>query len=807
MKARLNIKKLGNWIVLIPLLSSCVGELSTVSDGVSSITGDSSSGSTQSRQNTEGVNNVASTVTPGYGRYLKDNPIALSNNYNLPANENLAKYLNPNQDFITNAGVLRNSCIVNGTTRSDCYGVKTASNTNYFIPSDNKWAYPTATSYFRQVQAYGNLRDIVQKFHANQVYSYNLGLSSSYQSAHPAGLFSSIRPAFWFPQNISKGIEGKLLTYSDCNINDNAFFSPARLEICLGKLSAFDNFWVVTDPTVTFHEVGHAFNQVMLNSRNIASGITFTHDTNLGYQFYDEAGAIGEGLADYFSFYMNHRGHFAEWALGFLGASRPLEESDPLHAPGIGPTSAGRISYPDFIPYDPNYPRDRLEDIHFSGQIISHFFVALVKDMQGTCGMNRTEANQNLLHLIMETFAEMGDQTGLGYDGASEATINHSQEFSHDWISKVNPINFRTFIQVFSKYFKYTLSNSSLNMCNGTTFPITRYESLVDDYGLLLFKTYNENGNGLTNGHSGTNTQVTPSERIKSVLIDKRYLRLDSRPGKPKAFIIDDQADIAAAMDSLKASGQIEGVSSEIDPNFAYNNGNGKISPGEVVGISLSLYNNSNSIMGGVQVLANDWDHTKGGKPCNTFEDEWPSSSEGAADLSSGEGVQGGCDYITRYNGSNTGLEPDEEIAPVCFVEINETNSTKWYQQSRLLTQTGLDASNCLGGSDSKDDCFVRAIKGADYANYSMIDPKATWAETITNENGIPTFNFNNVIFFEINPWIPPGTVFNCRMRARFTNCEDCYHDDMNSDDNYKDFEFSGDRPFRIINFSFTVID
>lgn len=793
-------------VLFIGLFPSCVGDLANVSDGVSSLTGGSSSGSSSRSSNSTAGDNSVKSVSSNNGRYLKDNPIILSGNYNLAANENLGKYLDSSEDFITSNTTLLESCTANGVERTDCLAAKSESNADFFSPNNNMWGFTSTSSYFRQVQAFGNVRDITSRFHTDLAFSYGYGNTYSYQSAHPSDLFSSTNPAFWFKQDSTFGIDGTLMTYSDCDIDDNAFFSPSRLEICLGKLSQ-NNLYIVTDPTVTFHEVGHAFNQIMLNTRNLASGTSFERDTNLGYTFYDEAGGIGEGLADFFSYYMNYRGHFGEWALGrFLSASRPMEESDSLHAPGVSESSIGRVSYPDFVPYDPNFPSERLEDIHFSGAIISHFMVALIKDVSSTCNMSIADSTQRVVHIVMETFAEMGDQTALGYDGATEYTINHSPDHAHDWISTVNPINFRSFMQVFSKYFMYTLGNASLNQCNGAAFSQTDYESLVDDYGLLLFKTYNEDGNGLTNGASGTNTAVTASERVKSVLIDKTYLRLDSRPGKPTAFVIDDQEDISAAMDSLKASGQINSVSSMIDPNFAYNNGNGKISPGEVVGVSLSLYNNSNSTMAGVQILANDWDHTKGGKPCNIFKDAWPLDTEGAADTSTGEGVEGGCDYVTRYNGSDTATEPNEELAPVCFVEINESTSTQWYQQSKLLDKIGLDSSNCLGGSDSEEDCFVRAIKGADTSFYSIIDPKSTWAETIVNQNGVPTFNFNNVIFFEINPWIPPGTVFNCRMRARFTNCDDCFHDETTGD-NYQDYMFSGPDPFKIINFSFTVID
>ena len=63
--------------------------------------------------------------------------------------------------------------------------------------------------------------------------------------------------------------------------------------------------------------------------------------------------------------------------------------------------------------------------------------------------------------------------------------------------------------------------------------------------------------------------------------------------------------------------------------------------------------------MAGVRVLANDWDHAKTedskAKPCNTFDDEWPLDTEGAADTSSeteGSYQPNDCGYITRINGN-----------------------------------------------------------------------------------------------------------------------------------------------------------
>lgn len=57
--------------------------------------------------------------------------------------------------------------------------------------------------------------------------------------------------------------------------------------------------------------------------------------------------------------------------------SRPMAESDSVHITGIAETSEGRLSYPQFLLYDPNYPDSPYEDVHYAGQIVSHYLVAL----------------------------------------------------------------------------------------------------------------------------------------------------------------------------------------------------------------------------------------------------------------------------------------------------------------------------------------------------------------------------------------------------------------------------------------------
>ena len=93
-------------------------------------------------------------------------------------------------------------------------------------------------------------------------------------------------------------------------------------------------------------------------------------------------------------------------------------------------------------------------------------------------------------------------------------------------------------------------------------------------------------------------------------MVSKDLIKLDERTGKAKYFIFDKGSDIRTIVEAL-SRGQIRELSDQTDPNLSYNNGNGEISPGEVVGISLNIYNDSNTAIGGVQVLANDWDHGK----------------------------------------------------------------------------------------------------------------------------------------------------------------------------------------------------
>lgn len=767
----------------------------------------SSTASKTRRGGSTSTNNGTFSVAPNFGRYFDDNPIILSGNPNLDNTASLSPFLNNNQKFITTNQFLIAPCAAGGTEIDSCLEVRDSEVANYTTATENRWGFNVGTTQFLEVQTFGNMRDITNKFMSNLEFSLNLSIGFGYTSAIPTNLFNATNKAFWYQSGLLKG-------YSNCGVDNNAFYDSAGQTVCLGNVTTVPPIFISSDPTITWHEMGHAFNQISMNMRQRAFSGTISTQSSLGYLFYDEAGSINEGVADFYSQFMNNRTHFAEWGLGrYLIQSRPMSEDDALHAPGIDTSTEGRLAYPAYVTYDPNEPEVPFEDVHYAGQIISHFLTAFKQSIEDTtvCGLSSDQAMQITIHLLTETLAELGDQTATGSGVLTTSTSAHRVNLNPDeaieWISKNNPINFRRFIQTYSKYFIRSLGNSLFNMCGSSAYSRDDYEKLVDSYGLLLFKTYNEDDNHMSLGHSGVRTVVTPTNRVKSEFIKKDLLILDNRENSASAFIIDNQSDIKAAVEGMILSGQVSSISSQIDGNFAFNNGNAQISPGEVVGVALNLLNSSNSTMAGVHLLANDWDHAKNGALCNNLGDNFPLASEGAADLTSGEGTQGGCDYTTRYNGKNSALEPNESLAPVCFVELADTDATKWVVQDRLRSSIGMSKQNCLGGEDSTDDCFIRAIKGADHAFYSKLNPQQTWAESLQTAEGIPTFNTSNVIFFEVSPDIPPGTTFNCRMRARFTNCEDCYHDELFSGDDYLDYEYAGAKPFKLINFKFTVID
>jgi hypothetical protein len=168
---------------------------------------------------------------------------------------------------------------------------------------------------------------------------------------------------------------------------------------------------------------------------------------------------------------------------------------------------------------------------------------------------------------------------------------------------------------------------------------------------------------------------------------------------------------------------------------------------------------------------------------------------------------------------TSTNSFPTSAAAPVCMVLSEEGETSKWVSQNEFRKKQGLSLldKDCLGytttATSDQDfsfnphECLVRFLPGANDAFYSKIDSQKTYYESVIKESDGGSFNIGNVLLMEVNKWIPPGTKFRCRLRARFSNCSDCYTDGTNSNDDFIDSEYNGQKPFKVINFDFEVND
>ena len=740
----------------------------------------------RSRSNSSAIASGTANVGIGQGRILSDNPIILSKDSSIDDTFNLNRLLTT--DVITTGPFLKGSSSCYGLEY--CFEVRANKNSLASLQTTNgKWAFDVYSTEFLQVNTFFHLNKITKMFYENLTASYSRSFDTFsnpyYDSPLPLGLVSS--------PHVFKGYNTPLMAYSNCDAASNANFDPANLTLCFGYDSNHPKIMWAQDSSVIYHEAGHSFQKLQLNFRNYANIVK----VDLGNISYNEAGSIGEGLSDFYSYYINGRPHLAEWAAGkFHNASRPMTESDSLYGPEISTDPDQRLSYPQYLGFNPNQPTVLVEEIHNNGMILSHYLVALASDLQDKCAMTKREASDLVVHLISDTLAEHGDLSSKGTEKnlTGNPKINLNSNKSFEWFTIVNPINYRTFMQTFAKNILNNLGNSMLNRCNGSIYTKDQIESLIDQYGLLLFRTYNENRNLAVPG-SVNNTTINALNRKKSVLISKSLLILDPTTNASSAFVIDDRTIISEGITSLKSHGSIGSLSSQTPSDLGFNNSNGKVSPGEVVAIALNIYNNSNSPMAGIQILANDWYHANAsGSPCQfstaISNDQWPLISEG--------GVP--CPLIKA--------EVPADFTPICFIQSNESNATKWISQTDFKTKMALESSSCLDPTNDKN-CFIRTIPGADQANFSKINPKTTWAKTFANPtSGVPqNFEWGNVILFEVSKHIPPGTLVDCRMRLRFTNCDDCYHDSSRSNYDYIDTDYNGPRPYKVIHLQMPIID
>jgi hypothetical protein len=792
-----------------------------------------------------------------------ENPVIISGHDVSFTNVNIAKYLDKTPVVITENTRLTGNCtfgVFSGTNAvEECLKVRpnsTSPDIDLARKSDRTYIFTAGTPEFYQVNALYHAQKGVDKFFEKLAFAYDTVYSIP---KIPRSIPSYLKDTemFWLKavaNTESKVFKKSFLTvYSQCEFQANAFFDAAGPSLCLGTLDSAPNFNIVQDPSILYHELGHALVAVMMNLRNGTKdqfGNLSYHPfrTNLGTYGYDEGGSINEGLADYYSFVMRNRETIGEFGLAPLNAVRPLSETAPGHISGISDTSEGRLSYPQYLLYNPNSPDSPEEDVHYAGGIMTHYLVALTKSLKSQCVMPVAPekahelATSYVMLLLAETLSELGDlkargidmSTGYPYTTANLYFNNLDETNSFLWSQVVNPVTYRRFMQVFSKnIYKYI----SKNLC--TAFDQNDSEKLLDDYGLLLFKTYNNNSNstksrtatysnasgiGTIDAYSTNLVTVSEDNRRKSVLISKQLIDLaaktDTFPNRVGFYIIDSPTEIQDFLSVLLFKGYTVPLSTNV-ASTVYNNSNIRVSPGEIVGVIPNLVNNSNSVMAGVKLLANDWDHvhvsdqtTGNFKPC-VF-DATTTVDQGGEAGNTCATTQMSYNRLIK-NASN--VFPAEAAAPICLVQLEEGDSTRWVSQNEFRKKQGLTLldKDCLGYSASGNsdvdftfnphECLARFLPGANQASFSKIDPQKTYYETVVKETKAGIFNPGNVMLLEVNKWIPPGTKFRCRMRARFSNCSDCFADSVNSNDDYIDGELNGNKPYKVINFEFDVND
>lgn len=714
--------------------------------------------------------------------------------------------------------------------------------------------FPTGSDEFYQASTLYHVQKVKTAFLDKLQNAYNFihGASIDYRLPRSVPAYLRDSRAYWFKgvgdASLQTFRNSFLNSYSACSTTSPvAAFSPAGPSLCFGIDSNFKDFRSVQDPSVIYHEFGHAAVAIMMNLRNSTSSTSHPFRTNLLNLGYDEAAALNEGIADYFSYMVNKRTHFAEWLGKRSNQSRPLSEDDPKHIPVLGTTSEGRLAYPDYLHYDPNVPEAVEQSVHYAGSIVAHYLVAFTEELKGQCGLS-SEADQGhakatdyVLLLLAETLSELGDleakgvdnnYSGIPYANTSIFFNNLDRDSSYVWAQYVNPPTYRKFFQVWAKNIKKYVSNSVHGLCPNYDKNVA--EKLLDDYGLLLFKTYNDNGNSTKsrsifyenvadlNIHNGVPpTAVSEDNRRKSVLVSKTLI--DLAPNVPDSssavnfYIIDNRTTIEDLLKRILYKGFLLPLTTTVS-SVEYNNSNIRISPGEVVALIPNLYNSSNTPMAGVHLLANDWDHvhvtstlTGNFKPCVV--DEVTTVDQGAEAGNS-------ClttDSTYRRLVPSAGVYPANAAAPVCLVEYNDGSSTRWVSQNEFRKKHAILDKECLGyqfsGTTETDfsfnphECLARFLPGANRAFFSRIDPQKTFYQTVVEKSELKEFDQGNLLVMEVNKLIPVGTKFRCRMRVKFSNCSDCYTDGTNANDDFLDADFNGAKPYKVINFDFNVLD
>ena len=837
----------------------------------------------------------------------EDDPINLTGNPNLPANVDMARLTNRTpQDIAPSTKTsLANDCnfvqtkypmdfsFSDPTTREfiDCLNVKKSNDPTLAAlqPINGSWNFTGNSPEFYQVNA---------MYHANKLTQRMLGVMSFIHSnLHVENTLKSLPSAvpyflgdmstWWYKYNATSSLmtkTGKLTVLSQTDDKNNAFYDPINNNIILGVLTsgqtstAPNGALIVQDPSVLYHELGHAFTTIFLNMRNadfVAGTWRATpYQAFPLYGSYDELSSIGEGVADYFSYFMNGRTSFGDWAFGrFLALSRPITEENALHAPGISSAVDERMSYPDLILYYPQDPRKPVEDVHNTGMVISHYLVALTESLKSECFMDQDMATKHVMLLLAESFAFLGDLTGRGTDynntndgtGKPKAMVNLHRNGAYQWYYGSRRVTMRRFIQTFAKNIFHIVTR---DICSNFSKP--KSEQLLDMYGLLLFKNYDDNGtfsaststlatredayvmnagtfeglrssqvnsiaasqfNGtyftstMTNIKAANPTAVNEVNRIKSILVPKSSLTINSA-GINATLSLDDSRSYA---EGIAANTLFEGR--VITPSFGiagpeYNNNNRRVSPGEIAGLILNLVNNSNVPIGGVEILATPWAHMKvlpdpvatsptfglpswRSKPCSI--NGFPSTSEGglALDPDCPDSAILPADGRRFRKPASPSNWPAQALHPVCLAQINANNETRWVSQDEYRRSVLLlEDKDCLGYGTPDFSPAECLMRFIPGRDTAFLSKidPGKSYRQTVDPEGKITLANSVGLALEVNKWIPPGTFFTCRLRLQFSNCADCFQPAADQDE-YSDIEYGGHKPFKVLDVPLTILD
>ena len=628
---------------------------------------------------------------PFHSNVLRQSPIVRDITA-LPADP-LSLYLHPEPVLITQKSTLTYDCEFASQSIDSCMQVKQTQVAQITRSQDDSWVFPYESPEFLEVNAFYHAGKAIEEFFRLQLSSLATAQENGDTlSSLPQALSSSPKSPFWFhntPPATGVASPEPLTIYTHCEQRGRPFFVFATREVCLGDHQLVKDLNYAEDPDIIHHELGHFLSTALFNQRNIVDA-TLDNDrrTSFGGYSYSEVDLLSEGISDWFAHHHSEQTELFEWAGGFTQNSRPVSETSNLHNHnilGIAPDAENRLHYPGFINYYQYDPSHFLtEDVQQAGMIISHFLFALALEIEQGCNVTSLRSRELVFTLMQETLNEIGDLTTKGSDAGSIGSINFARYASDTWVRLYTPPNPRLFAQKIAKHFKRIIDGKPA--CNDNPFSQSQLEELIDSYGLLLFRTYNENGNCSTvdTCREGSNTTVFARNRKLSTLLSKQSLRLDQRENQPSSgvFVFDKQAEIKQRLNSLRATGIVlpQDLGHTERASVDNNNDNGQISPGEIIGIALNIFNNANIPMGGVQTLANDWDHVKVEEDevrlCNTFEDDFPAVSNGGASSDSDPPVEGDCTYVTRENGQQI-TESKEIIAPICsFLYKDETRPT-----------------------------------------------------------------------------------------------------------------------------------